>query len=140
MSTSGTVKKINARSLTLDSGVSDIIVNTEVMSYRLLDDAGFQKIKKVAHIYVCGYLDIGFFDDSKADASSIIAFRKDRTRKVGESQRGPSNGCWKKNLERLWSLFLGRAFTCVFRLKCIWCIQSSQLSVSDCVEKAFISG
>ena len=73
----GTVKDVSFREITLDTGSGILTVDTIMMPYNPLDDAGFQKIRKGDRIKVFGDMDYDVFEKKELMADAIITLQKD---------------------------------------------------------------
>lgn len=83
----GTVKSIDDREFTLDTGAHDYKVDTATMPYNPLDDVGFQKIKQGDRVKAFGKMDRGLFEDWELMASSVITLAQDK----GKAEKDSSN-------------------------------------------------
>lgn len=83
----GTVKSINGRDFTLDTGAHEYEVDTITMPYNPLDDLGFQKIKPGDRVKAFGKMDRRLFEDWELMAASVITLTQDR----GKASQGDSS-------------------------------------------------
>ena len=67
----GTVTAIDDDEFTLDTGVVEVEVETEMMPYDPLDDEGYQQIQVGDRVRVTGQIDYDFFDGRVLDARTI---------------------------------------------------------------------
>lgn len=82
ISLSGTVEEVSGRELRLDVGDGDIVqVDTILMEYDPLDEAGFQKIDKGDRVSVTGRLDLDFFERREIQAETIVRLERDAPRR-----------------------------------------------------------
>lgn len=68
----GTVKAVNGREFKLDTGTTEIQVNTNTMAYNPMDDEGFQHIEKGDLVTVSGDIDIDLFERNEILADAIV--------------------------------------------------------------------
>lgn len=73
----GTVETVDplAEEFTIDTGVTELTVDTSPLVYNPLDDEGFQKIEKGDRVSVNGVIDSDFFEGSELKADSIVTLR-----------------------------------------------------------------
>ncbi len=79
----GTVSGVSGRELTLDTGVSQVSVDTMGMAYNPMDDEGYQKIEEGDRVRVYGDLDVSLFDETEIAATTILTL-KDASRETEE--------------------------------------------------------
>ncbi|MGK2740454.1 NirD/YgiW/YdeI family stress tolerance protein [Tepidicaulis sp. LMO-SS28] len=72
----GTVKNIDGREISLQTGASDIMVDTSALEYNPLDESGFQRIGEGDRISVTGTFQDSFFDNPELVASSVITLEQ----------------------------------------------------------------
>lgn len=77
---SGMVKEIDGYKFILDTGPSDIEVDTKNMAYNPLDDEGYQKLQKGDIVSVGGYLDPDFFDKRQVQATMVVTLDEDENK------------------------------------------------------------
>jgi hypothetical protein len=82
ISVSGMVTEIDDREITLDTGVSEITIDTDEMAYNPLDNVGYQQVDIGDQLFITGELDVNFFDENEIEASFITSLNKDRTKTV----------------------------------------------------------
>ena len=75
VSLTGNVKSINDDEFILDTGIKDIQVDTDLMSYNPLDKKGIQQIKTGDKVKVMGKLDKNLFERNEIQANSIITLK-----------------------------------------------------------------
>ena len=68
----GTISEIDGDEFVLNTGISDIRVDTEEMRYDPLDEKGFQKLQIGDRVSVVGDLDKDFLDTVELEATSIL--------------------------------------------------------------------
>jgi hypothetical protein len=73
----GMVKTIDGRKFTLDTGPTDVTIDTKGMKYNPLDKNGYQKLEKGDLVKVGGYLDLNFFDKKEIQARSVVTLDHD---------------------------------------------------------------
>ncbi|HKJ90985.1 MAG TPA: hypothetical protein VJ960_07625 [Oceanipulchritudo sp.] len=73
----GTVKSVGERQFTLETGTTDLTVDTSNLAYNPLDDEGFQQIEKGDRVLVNGMMDSGFFGDMELDADYTVTLSED---------------------------------------------------------------
>lgn len=71
---SGPVKSISGRELTLDTGVTEIQVDTDRLKYNPLDDTGYQQIDVGDRIAVYGEVDDDLFEQREIMARTLTSF------------------------------------------------------------------
>ncbi|MGD8568331.1 MAG: hypothetical protein PVJ39_09610 [Gammaproteobacteria bacterium] len=77
---SGMVKEIDGNTFILDTGPSDIKVDTKNMAYNPLDDKGYQKLQKGDVVSVGGYLDPDFFEKRQVEATMVVTLDEDENK------------------------------------------------------------
>lgn len=80
MNVSGTVKKVDGREFILDTGGTEIQIDTITMNYNPLDDEGFQKIDKGDRVSVSGIVDLDFFEKNELQAETIVTLQEDKSK------------------------------------------------------------
>lgn len=68
----GTVEKTGQEEFVVDSGLSEIRVDTESMPYDPLDNEGFQKIDAGDRVKVSGRIDSDMFSDNEFVADAVV--------------------------------------------------------------------
>lgn len=74
----GTVKEVNDREITLDTGNGTLTVNTLTMSYNPLDKEGYQQIGVGDKVRITGQMDEAFFGDREFNAKTITSISSDK--------------------------------------------------------------
>lgn len=72
----GTVRSVDGREFSLDTGASTITVDTAKLNYNPLDKEGYQQIEKGERIYASGLVDINIFDKKELDATNVITIQE----------------------------------------------------------------
>lgn len=73
----GTVKSVSEREFTIDTGITDLTVDTSNLAYNPLDDEGFQQIDTGDYVLVNGMMDAGFLGDAELDADFVVSLSED---------------------------------------------------------------
>ncbi|MDT8449863.1 MAG: hypothetical protein RQ847_06780 [Wenzhouxiangellaceae bacterium] len=73
----GTVESVDplAEEFTIDTGATELTVDSSPLLYNPLDDEGFQQIEKGDRVSVNGVVDSDFFEGSELKADSIVTLR-----------------------------------------------------------------
>jgi len=78
LSLSGEVQNVDGREFTLDTGGSEISVDTMEMSYNPLDKKGDQQIAQGDRVTVAGEIDDALFDEAELSASYLYKIEDQR--------------------------------------------------------------
>ena len=81
MHVTGTVTKIDGREFVLDTGFSEMRVDTLALGYNPLDSIGLQQIAKGDRVSVTGNLDLDFFERSEIQADVVTKLSRDENKK-----------------------------------------------------------
>lgn len=73
----GTAKRVNGREVVVDTGATDLQVDTSTLNYNPMDDTGYQKVGKGDRIAVTGRLEDDFFDDLELEATALVTLAED---------------------------------------------------------------
>lgn len=77
----GTVKQVDGRTFTIDTGTGEMRVDTSQMAYNPVDEKGFQKIEKGDVVSVSGDLELNTFTNRELMADTVITlYDKDDSR------------------------------------------------------------
>lgn len=77
----GTVKQVDGRTFTIDTGTREMRVDTSQMAYNPVDEKGFQKIEKGDVVSVSGDLELNTFTNRELMADTVITlYDKDDSR------------------------------------------------------------
>jgi uncharacterized protein YdeI (BOF family) len=68
----GEVTSVSGREFTIDTGKRKVQVDTRLMPYNPLDDAGYQQIEKEDWVTVSGDIDTDIFEEREIMAESIV--------------------------------------------------------------------
>ncbi|MDX1682046.1 MAG: hypothetical protein R3336_02895 [Phycisphaeraceae bacterium] len=75
---SGTVTSVDGREFTIDTGDSQLTVDTIEMPYNPMDDKGFQRIDTGDRVSVLGEIEHGFFQKRELHADSIVTLEREK--------------------------------------------------------------
>jgi len=82
VSLTGVVESTSGREFTIDTGLSEVRVDTDEMPYNPMDDEGYQKIQVGERVRVTGEFGGDLFEARELDADTVITLR-DSSREEG---------------------------------------------------------
>lgn len=77
LSVAGTVKDVQGREFTLDTGLNEYRVDTKDMAYNPMDDDNYQNVDTGDRVRVSGTLDKKLFDTREVEANRIVTIYED---------------------------------------------------------------
>lgn len=89
----GTVTKVDGREFTINTGLRELIVDTDEMLYNPMDDKGYQRVDKGDLLSVAGQMDYDFWEHRELKADRIVILEDDDHR---ESKVRPTSRSEKK--------------------------------------------